>query len=64
MRVLLSLAVNYGWELQQFDIKNAFLHRKVKKEIYMKIALCYGRKVANHTICNLEKDLYDLKQSP
>ena len=26
VRVLLSLVVNYGWALQQFDVKNAFLH--------------------------------------
>ncbi|TXG50864.1 hypothetical protein EZV62_023388 [Acer yangbiense] len=26
MRVLLSLATSYGWPLQQFDVKNVFLH--------------------------------------
>ena len=26
VRVLLSLTVNLGWPLQQFDMKNAFLH--------------------------------------
>ena len=26
VRILLSLAVNFDWELQQYDVKNAFLH--------------------------------------
>jgi hypothetical protein len=26
VRVILSLTANYGWGLQQFDVKNAFLH--------------------------------------
>ena len=26
IRILLSLAANYGWSLQQFDVKNALLH--------------------------------------
>ena len=26
IRILLSLAANFSWKLQQFDVKNAFLH--------------------------------------
>ena len=26
VRVLLSLAAKYNWDLQQFDVKNVFLH--------------------------------------
>ncbi|KAL5568480.1 hypothetical protein UlMin_025055 [Ulmus minor] len=29
--ILLSLATNYGWNLQQFDVKNAFLHGDLEK---------------------------------
>ncbi|CAL9006048.1 unnamed protein product [Prunus brigantina] len=35
VRVLLSLAANHDWPLLQFDVKNAFLHGHLKKEIYM-----------------------------
>ena len=34
MRILLSLAAQFDWELQQFDVKN-MLHRELKEEIYM-----------------------------
>lgn len=35
VRVLLSLATNLGWPLHQFDVKNAFLHGNLEKEVYM-----------------------------
>lgn len=33
INVLLPLAANYGWALQQFDVKNAFLHGELGEEI-------------------------------
>lgn len=37
VRAMLSLTANYGWELQQSEIRNAFLHGEVKEEIYMDV---------------------------
>lgn len=37
VRVLLSIAANLDWPLQQLDIKNAFLNGNLVEEIFMKI---------------------------
>ena len=41
VRVLLSLAANLDWPLQQFDVKNAFLHGELSKQVYMDLPLGY-----------------------
>jgi transposase InsO family protein len=64
VRILLSLAANYGWDLQQFDVKNAFLHGELEEEIYMEVPPGYGNNLAAPTVCKLKKALYGLKQSP
>ena len=37
VRILLSLAINFDWELQQYDVKNVLLHGELEEEIYMSI---------------------------
>ena len=38
VRTLLSLAINFDWELQQYDVKNDFLLGELEEEIYMSIS--------------------------
>jgi len=64
IRVILSLAANHDWDLQQFDVKNAFLHGELEEEIYMDLPPGYDGQVAVGTVCKLKKALYGLKQSP
>lgn len=62
IRVLLSLATNLDWPLQQFDVKNAFLHGDLEEEVYMEMPP--GLEGNASEVCKLRKALYGLKQSP
>ena len=64
IRILLSLAVNLNWCLQQFDIKNAFLHDDLKEEVFMEPPIGFKNLFSGDKVCRLEKALYALKQSP
>ena len=62
VRVLLSLAANLNWSLQQFEVKNAFLHGDLTEEIYMELPP--ESNVPNmhrQKVCRLRISLYGLK---
>jgi hypothetical protein len=62
VRVILSLVANFGWDLHQYDVKNAFLHGDLEEEIYMEAPP--GFEFKEGMVCKLKKALYGLKQSP
>lgn len=64
VRVLLSLAANLDWDLQQLDVKNAFLNGDLEEEVYMDLPPGFDKDKKNGTVCRLKKALYGLKQSP
>ena len=64
IRVLLSLVANLDWPLQQFDVKNTFLHENLEEEVFMDLHPGFEGKFSGGKVCRLKKSLYGLKQSP
>lgn len=62
-RVLLSIATNLDWPLQQLDVKNAFLNGNLEEEVYMDPRPGFDEHFGSK-VCKLKKSLYGLKQSP
>ena len=42
VQVLLALAAHYDWEVEQMDVKTAFLHPVLKKEVFLVIPEGYS----------------------
>ncbi|KAG8471832.1 hypothetical protein CXB51_036626 [Gossypium anomalum] len=64
IRVVLTLAVKFGWHLRQLDIDNAFLNGDLSEEIYMVQPPGFEQKCGDQTlVCKLKKALYGLKQA-
>lgn len=61
-RINFVFATNYYWNLHKIDVKNAFLHRNLEEEIYIKVPSTYTRHIKANTFCKLRKALYRLKQ--
>ena len=64
IRVFLGLVVSLDLELEQLDVKTAFLHGDLKEEIYMDQPKGFKVKRNEDMICKLKKSLYSLKQAP
>ena len=64
IRVLLSLVAIKDLELEQLDVKTAFLHGDLEKQIYMKQPEGFEVVRQENHVCLLKKSLYGLKQSP
>ncbi|KAL1556436.1 Retrovirus-related Pol polyprotein from transposon TNT 1-94 [Salvia divinorum] len=64
IRVLLAMVAHHDLELEQLDVKTAFLHGMLEKDIYMTQPEGFVVPGKEDYVCKLKKSLYGLKQSP
>ena len=63
IRVVLGLTASMNLEIEQLDVKTAFLYDGLEKEIYMEQPKGFTIKGKEHLVCQLKKGLYGLKQA-
>ncbi|KAL9253449.1 Retrovirus-related Pol polyprotein from transposon TNT 1-94-like protein [Drosera capensis] len=64
IRIVLSLAATLDLEVEQMDVKTAFLHGDLEEEIYIEQPDDFRVKGKEDYVCKLKKSLYGLKQAP
>ena len=64
IRLLLTIIVQFNWELEQMDVKTVFLHGELEEELYMKQPKSFEDIRGKDLVCKLEMSFYGLKQSP
>ena len=61
IRTSLSLVAYFDMELEQIDVKIAFLHDELEETVYMVQSEGFTQHGQEHLICKLKKSLYGLK---
>ena len=64
IRVVLGLVASLDLELEQMNVKTAFLHGDLDEEIYMEQPDGFHVPKKEHLVCKLKKSLYGLKEAP
>ncbi|KAG8480001.1 hypothetical protein CXB51_025036 [Gossypium anomalum] len=64
IRALLGIVAMHDLELEQLDVKTAFLHGELEEDIYMQQSEGFIVSEKENYVCLLRKSLHDLKQSP
>ncbi|KAK2998464.1 hypothetical protein RJ639_023404 [Escallonia herrerae] len=64
IRVLLAMVALYDLQLEQLDVKIAFLHAELEEQIFMCQPEGFMIQGKEDHVCLLKKSLYGLKQSP
>ena len=63
IRILLSIAAYYDYEIWKMNVKTAFLNGYLEENIYMMQADGFITEGQEHTVCKLHKSIYGLKQA-
>lgn len=63
IRVVLSLALTFGWSIRQLDVNNTFFHGDLNETVYTHQPPGFIDSTRPDHICLLSKAIYGLKQS-
>jgi transposase InsO family protein len=61
-KLIFAIAAALDWEIDQMDVKTAFLYGKVEETVYMEQPT--GLNDGSTKVCKLDRALYGLKQAP
>ncbi|PKU66764.1 Retrovirus-related Pol polyprotein from transposon TNT 1-94 [Dendrobium catenatum] len=64
IRVLFTVALYNGWQVQQLDVTNAFLHGSLDETVFMRQPKGFEDNMSPDHVCCLKKAIYGLKQAP
>ena len=64
IRAFFGIVAMHDLELEQLDVKTAFLHGELEEEIYMDQPEGFVVNGKEDLVCKLKRSLYGLKQSP
>jgi ATP-binding cassette subfamily B (MDR/TAP) protein 1 len=64
IRVFFGIIAMHDLELEQLDVKTAFLHGELEEEIYMDHPEGFIVPSKEDLVCKLKRSLYGLKQLP
>ena len=63
IRILLSIAAHYDYEIWQMDVKTAFLNGHIREEIFMDQLEGFMSRGQESKVCKLMRSIYELKQA-
>ena len=63
IKILLSIATHYDYEIWKTDVKTTFLNGNLEEEIYMMQPEGFIAKNQEHMVWKLKRSIYGLKQA-
>lgn len=64
IKVVITLALTYGWSMHQLDVNNAFLQGNLTEDVFMEQPPGFIHSEFPNHVCKLKKAIYGLRQAP